>query len=137
MDGKVYIMGKSCNTLLSDLIADFPEVEVYIEPIEPKFNFNIDFLKDNMYTWVGNIEAKIQPDTLFKVVGDDMHDAVIKLRYPDTIIPNRKHHKKRIQKKWLKRYGYMTKEGEEIGDFKPESVKQVNGVPEVTWRCTK
>lgn len=26
------------------------------------------------------------------------------------IIPNRKHHKKRIQKKWLKKYGYQTEE---------------------------
>lgn len=27
-----------------------------------------------------------------------------------TIIPKRKHHKKRIQKKWLKRYGHWTEE---------------------------
>ena len=27
-----------------------------------------------------------------------------------TIIPKRKHHKKRIQKKWLKRYGHKTEE---------------------------
>ena len=32
------------------------------------------------------------------------------MTFNQTIIPNRKHHKKRIQKKWLKRYGYQTEE---------------------------
>ena len=126
-------------------IADISEGNVYIngklfeeiKPIELEPVKYTNHYLNNLYGWMGNIEVKIQPDTLFKVVGNDMHDAVIKLRYPDSIIPNRKHHKKRIQKKWLKRYGYTTKEGEEIGDFKPELVKQVNGVPEVTWKCTK
>lgn len=44
MDSKIGIIGKRCNTLLSDYIADLPEV--HIEPIEPKFDFNNDYLKD-------------------------------------------------------------------------------------------
>jgi len=86
------------------------------------------------------IGTKIQPDVLLKVGGNDMRETTMSLYYPDKIIPNRKHHKKRIQKKWLKRYGYTTKPGECVGDFVPESTEPVEGIPNAistTWRFKK
>lgn len=53
--GKIGIIGKRCNTLLSDHIADLPEA--YIEPIEPKFDYNI--------------KTKIQLDTLIKIINNE------------------------------------------------------------------
>lgn len=60
MDSKIGIIGKRYNTLPSDYIADIPEV--YIEPIEPKFDFNIDYLKDAKIYATGGLRNENKND---------------------------------------------------------------------------
>ena len=134
MDGKVYIIGKRGNTLLSDLVADIPEV--YIEPIEPKFDFNIDYLKNT------EIHATISASNTEIIRLTDLipetKDQNFTLYVP-IVVPNRRHHKKRIQKKWFKRYGYK-EYNESIGVIEPDHTEPVDGIPGVfstTWRFKK
>lgn len=67
-----------------------------IEPEAPVvFNVTNGIINDDIIKQVTNPKETIDPYTVSLI---------------QKTIPKRKHHKKRIQKKWLKRYGYWTEE---------------------------
>lgn len=90
-----------------------------IESLEYEPNISPLDLMNRSY--LSNIE--LEPSVVLHVTNGILNDNIIKqmtksketidpytMTFNQTIIPNRKHHKKRIQKKWLKRYGHKTEE---------------------------
>ena len=100
-------------------VDDKPIFSGIIESLEYEPNISpLDLMNRN---YLCNIEPERQ--MVFKVTNEILNEDIIKLMtnpketvdpytmtFNQTIIPKRKHHKKRIQKKWLKRYGYWTEE---------------------------
>lgn len=73
-----------------------------VQPAEPKFNFDIiDYFKQGIRPLIIPMSGVHIRDIILPP-----KDAKWTLQYP-VVIPTRRHHKKRIQKKWLKRYGYQ------------------------------
>ena len=100
-------------------VNDKPLFSGAIESLEYEPNINPLDLMNHIY--LSNI--KPEPSVVLHVTNGIINDDIIKriaksketidpytMTFNQTIIPNRKHHKKRIQKKWLKRYGYKTAE---------------------------
>lgn len=100
-------------------INDKPLFTGSIESIEYEPNISPLDLMNRSY--LCNIEP--EPSVVLHVTNGILNDNIIKqmtksketidpytMTFNQTIIPNRKHHKKRIQKKWLKRYGHKTEE---------------------------
>ena len=100
-------------------INDKPLFSGVIESLEYEPNISPLDLMDRSY--LSNIEP--EPSVTLRITNAVIDNDIIKLTadskriidpytvsFNQTIIPNRKHHKKRIQKKWLKRYGYKTAE---------------------------
>ena len=98
---------------------DKPLFNGIIESLEYEPNISPLDLMNRSY--LSNIEP--EASVVLHVTNGILNDDIIKrISYPkeimdpytvsfnQTIIPKRKHHKKRIQKKWLKRYGYWTEE---------------------------
>ena len=100
-------------------VNDKPLFSGKIESLEYEPNISpLDFMNRN---YLCNIEP--EPSVVLHVTNGIIDDNIIKriaksketidpytMTFNQRIIPNRKHHKKRIQKKWLKRYGYKTAE---------------------------
>lgn len=64
---------------------------------------------------VFNAECKVNEDFIVKDIKEPYT-----MSFNRTITPKRKHHKKRIQKKWLKKYGFWTEEDVyKIKEFMP------------------
>jgi hypothetical protein len=113
-------------------LADIKDITVFseIKPIEPEFDFNIDYLKEaKMYTTISPLNTEIR---LTDLVPEDNENPEFTLGY-HICVPKRRHHKKRIQKKWAKQYGFYDMPVE-IGPFKQESIKQTGDISEITWR---
>ena len=98
---------------------DKPLFDGAIESLE--YEPNISPLDLMNHRYLCNIEP--EPSVVLHVTNGILNDDVIKrmshskdimdpytVSFNQRIIPNRKHHKKRIQKKWLKRYGHKTEE---------------------------
>lgn len=90
-----------------------------IESLE--YEPNISPLDLMNHSYLSNIEP--EASVVLHVTNGILNENIIKqmiksketidpytMTFNQTIIPNRKHHKKRIQKKWIKRYGYQTEE---------------------------
>lgn len=94
--GKIESLEYQPNTSPLDLID-----RSYLSNREPERSLTLRItdavINDNIIKLTSNSKKTIDPyiDTI---------------SFNQTIIPNRKHHKKRIQKKWLKKYGYKTEE---------------------------
>lgn len=78
----------------------------------------------DQFTFTG--ECSINYD-LFREVCELNYDCEI---YEEKKIPNRKHKKKRIAKKWLKRYGYYTIQIK--SNWKLSECKNYNGINKFT-----
>ena len=100
-------------------INDKPLFSGKIESLEYEPNISPLDLMNHSYLY----NIKPEPPVVLHVTNGIVNDDIIKLMtnskitvdpptvsFNQTIIPNRKHHKKRIQKKWLKKYGYQTEE---------------------------
>ena len=100
-------------------VNDKPLFAGAIESLEYEPNISPLDLMNHIY--LSNI--KPEPSVVLHVTNGIINDDIIKriaksketidpytMTFNQTIIPNRKHHKKRIQKKWLKRYGHKTAE---------------------------
>lgn len=100
-------------------VNDKPLFAGKIESLEYEPNISpLDFMNRSYFS---NIEP--EPSVVLHVTNGIINDDIIKrmtksketidpytMTFNQRIIPNRKHHKKRIQKKWLKRYGHKTEE---------------------------
>ena len=75
----------------------------FVQPIESKPDVNIDYFKQAAGSFTITAMPMTQAHMLDILL--PQKDAKWTLQVP-VIIPNRRHHKKRIQKKWLKKYGY-------------------------------
>ena len=79
-----------------------PDPETFeLDLFKKKFLSNMDFSTPVVF----NAECKINNDFIVKDIKEPYT-----MSFNRIIKPKRKHHKKRIQKKWLKRYGYKTAE---------------------------
>lgn len=100
-------------------VNDKPLFAGAIESLEYEPNISPLDLMNRSY--LCNIEP--EPSVVLHVTNGILNDNIIKqmtksketidpytMTFNQTIIPNRKHHKKRIQKKWLKRYDHKTEE---------------------------
>jgi len=89
-----------------------PEPETFeLNLFKKKFLSNMDFSTPVVF----NAECEINEDFIVKDVKEPYT-----MSFNRTIKPKRKHHKKRIQKKWLKKYGFWTEEDVyKIKEFTP------------------
>ena len=100
-------------------INDKPLFSGKIESLEYEPNISPLDLMNHSYLY----NIKPEPPVVLYVTNGIVNEDIIKIMtnskitvdpptvsFNQTIIPNRKHHKKRIQKKWLKKYGYQTEE---------------------------
>ena len=79
-----------------------PEPETFeLNLFKKKFLSNMDFSTPVVF----NAECKINDVFIAKDIKEPCT-----MSFNRTITPKRKHHKKRIQKKWLKKYGFWTEE---------------------------
>lgn len=98
---------------------DKPLFSGAIESLEYEPNISPLDLMNRIYL----CNIKPEPSVVLHVTNGILNDNIIKqmtksketidpytMTFNQIIIPNRKHHKKRIQKKWLKRYGHKTEE---------------------------
>ena len=79
---------------------DATDIPDYVESITPKLSTSVEF----------TMEAEINGDLLAELFGFPMaRGKNFTVEYSEPIlIQARRHHKKRIDKKWRKRYGYKT-----------------------------
>lgn len=84
----------------SDVSFDATNIPHYITSITPKLSASAEF----------TMEAEIDGDALAKLLGFPMAAGQnFTVEYSEPILVQaRRHHKKRIDKKWRKRYGYKT-----------------------------
>lgn len=83
-----------------DVSFDASDIPHYITSITPKLSASAEF----------TMEAEINGDAFAKLCGLDMaigHDFTVEYSEP-VLVQVRRHKKKRIDKKWRKRYGYKT-----------------------------
>lgn len=100
-------------------VNDKPLFAGKIESLEYEPNISPLDLMNRSYLCNIEPEAPVVLHVTNGIINDDIIKQMTKsketidpytMTFNQTIIPNRKHHKKRIQKKWLKRYGYKTEE---------------------------
>lgn len=85
--------------------------------------------KDNSFAFTG--KCSINYDLFREVFGfNKLHNICDCEIYEEKKIPNRKHKKKRIAKKWLKRYGYHTIQVK--SDWKLSEYNNNDGIHEFT-----
>jgi len=89
-----------------------PEPETFeLNLFKKKFLSNMDFSTPVVF----NAECKINDVFIVKDIKEPCT-----MSFNRTTIPKRKHHKTRIQKKWLKKYGFWTEEDVyKIKEFTP------------------
>ena len=81
----------------------------------------------DQFTFTG--ECSINYDLFRKLYGlNKLHNTYDCEIYEEKKIPNRKHKKKRIAKKWLKRYGYHTIQAK--SDWKLSKYRDNDGINE-------
>ena len=82
-----------------------------LDLFKKKFLSNMDFSTPVVF----NAECKINEDFIAKDIKEPYA-----MSFNRVLTPKRKHHKKRIQKKWLKKYGFWTEEDVyKIKEFTP------------------
>ena len=89
-----------------------PEPETFeLNLFKKKFLSNMNFSTPVVF----NAECEVNEDFIVKDVKEPYT-----MTFNRTITPKRKHHKTRIQKKWLKKYGFWTEEDVyKIKEFTP------------------
>lgn len=99
--------------------------------IERFWDWMIDMTTNKVCSVTFTGEYSINYDLFREVFGfnkpNNTYDCEI---YEEKKIPNRKHKKKRIAKKWLKRYGYQTIQAK--SDWKLSEYKNYNGINKFT-----
>jgi len=89
-----------------------PEPETFeLDLFKKKFLSNMEFSTPVVF----NVKCEVNDDFIVKDIKEPYT-----MSFNRTTTPKRKHHKKRIQKKWLKKYGFWTEEDVyKIKEFTP------------------
>lgn len=110
--GTIYIDDQPILTGEIKSLEYMPEPEMFeLDLFKKKFLSNMEFSTPVVF----NAECEVNEDFIAKDIKEPYT-----MTFNRTITPKRKHHKKRIQKKWLKKYGFWTEEDVyKIKEFTP------------------
>lgn len=108
--GTIYIDNQPILTGEIKTLEYMPEPEL-IETFKRKYLSDMNFSTSVVF----NAECEVNDDFIVKDIKEPYT-----MSFNRIIMPKRKHHKKRIQKKWLKKYGFWTSEDVyKIKEFTP------------------
>lgn len=110
--GTIYVDNQPLFTGEIESLEYTPDPETFeLNLFKKKFLSNMEFSTPVVF----NAECEVNED----FIGKDIKEPY-KMSFNRTTTPKRKHHKTRIQKKWLKKYGFWTEEDVyKIKEFTP------------------